>query len=296
MTCRTLGVASLLLLAPALLAAQGGDSTRESASPLLLEHRFTDSAGQVVVALERDVVYRARVTGPGTPAFQDSRRGGQSAFVVPVARGGDEQSRWFAVYPYETGAHTVRLSDLPPGATATLRVSRDVAETRRVRAKNEHLFAFGVLLGAGVHSGYRIDPNAGADPKGGTDWEACLLAEVADRVGACFGFGEQSFPGADFGVHWWFVEARGRIVSANVLGAYRTDLYAALRHSETEGVGTQNVNPELLSYGLYVTQHLSPGSRGWSLYGSWEHGRLGHTSETEKINTDRFMAGAAWLW
>ena len=289
---------SLLLVAPAMLAAQSGAPAPDSARVLLLEHRFgPDSAGNVVLTLERSIVYWAEVTGPGTLVFQPVARHGQPAFLVPIGAGAGDQPRRFEVYASRTGPHLVSLSDLPPGGTATLRLYRDVGLTRRIAERRDRAFAVGLVLGGGVHSGYRLDPTGGADPSGGRDLEGCLLAEAGDRLGTCLGVGRQSFPDAGFAVTWSFIEERVRLVSGRFLGGRRTDLGVALRYSQALAAGPRNLRAALLSFGLHVTQHLASEGRrrGSSVFVAWQHSQLGHAPETEKLDTDRFSAGVIWM-
>src|ERR1700730_336514 len=103
--------AGFLCVMGAPLAAQDEASVNDSTRVLLLEYRFgPDSAGNAVVALERGVVYRADLTGPGTPVFQPLRRSPRSAFVVPIEEGRTDEPRHFEVYAIQAGPHMVPLS------------------------------------------------------------------------------------------------------------------------------------------------------------------------------------------
>ena len=285
--------ASLLVVTPGLLAAQATSPTDDSALVLVVEHRFAGSSDQVLVSLERNVVYRLIVSGPGVPVFHAAHGGGQSAFVVPVGRDTSALVRRFEAYPYQTGEHAILLSDLPAGATTTLRLYRDVNETRRTRPL-EPVIAVGVQLGAGAHSGYRLDSAGVVSPKAGTDWEASILAVAGDRITLCVGFSEQSLPDAGFSVHWTFIQGSGRVVSAYLAGRHRTDLAVAVRYSGAKEVGPQQFSPHLTSFGLYLTQHLSEGSRGWSGYASWLLSRLSQSGRAT-LTTNRVMAGVTWV-
>lgn len=288
---------SLLLVGSSLLAAQERATARDSARVLLLEHRFgPDSAGSVVVSLERGVVYWVEVTGPGTPVFQPVRRRPRPAFLVPIGEGAGDQPRRFEVYAMQAGVHMVSLSDLPPGTAATLRLYWDVVETRRIAEKLDRQLAVGLLVAGGFHSGYRLDPIGGPDPQGGSDVEACMLVETGQTFGTCMGVGRQSFPDAGFAATWLFLEQRGRLVSGRFWGGRRTDLGAALRYSQALGAGPRRLSPGLLGVGLYVTQHFAAEGRrrGWRIVCAWQHGRLGDAPETERLDTDRFTAGLAW--
>jgi hypothetical protein len=289
--------ASLLLGTPALLAAQTDASPPDSGRVLLLEHRFgVDSAGSIVVTLERRVVYRAELTGPGTPVLQPLRSRPRPAFLVPIEQPFGTEPRRFEVYAMQAGPHTVTLADLPPGSVATLRLYQDVGESRRIAAKLDRELAVGVTVASGFHSGYRLDPTGGADPDGGTDVEGCLLAEVG-RFGTCLGVARQSFPDAGFSATWLFIEQQGRLASGHLLGARRTDLGAVLRFSHAPNAGPRRQNPSLLGFGLYVTQHLAPAGRrqGWRIQCAWQHGRLGNALETERLDSDRFTVGITWI-
>ncbi len=297
-------ITSLIMLMPSLVTAQSEGPVHDSALAAILQRRFTDSSDTETVTLQHKVVYLVEVRGPGTPVFRDPRRGGEDAFVLPIAPGEDTLLRRFHVYPYLTGAYILRLAAMPAGAIANLSLYRDSGETRRVVMQDIHFISVGVSVGAGVHSGYQIDPNLpsqvqpvpAGSPKGGTDWSASLIAEVGDRLSVGVGLEEQSFVGPIFSVHWGFAEGRVRLVSGHLLARHRTDLLVALRCSETSGVGPDQVNPTQLSYGLYVSQQLTEASRGWSAYLTWQHDHLNHTPESSQRSSDRFMGGVAWLW
>jgi hypothetical protein len=286
----------LLLVVPGLLAAQS-EGMRDSSRVLLLEHRFgSDSSNHVVVQLERGVVYRVEITGPGAPSLQPIKAGALAALLVPVGAATGDGPRQFQAYPYQAGPHAIRLSDVPSGSTAMLRLYRDAGFTRQSRERREHGLAFGVEVGAGIHSGYRLDPTGGANPRGGNDIEGCFLAQAGDLYGTCIGLGRQAFPDASYNVAWAFIEEQGRLVSVHLVGGRRTDLGATLRFSHALSAGPRSLSPSLLSIGLSVIQHLSTqGRRGVSVFCGWQHGRLGFAPETEKLDTDRFAAGVSWV-
>jgi hypothetical protein len=287
----------LLLASSSLLVAQEGAIGRDSARVLLLEHRFgPDSAGTIVVRLERRVAYWVEVTGPGTPEFEPIRRRPLAAFLVPIAEGQGDHPRRFELYAVQAGPHQVSLSDLPPGTSATLRLYRDVLETRRIAEKRDREFSVGLVVAVGFHSGYRLDPTGGANPAGGGDAEGCLVAETGNRFGTCIGVERQTFPDAGFTATWLFVEQRARLVSTSVVGR-RTDLGAALRYSQALSAGPRHLNPGLLGFGLYLRQYLEPDGhrRGSSIFCAWQHGRLGNAPETERVDTDRLRVGFTWM-
>ena len=116
-------------------------------------------------------------------------------------------------------------------------------------------------------------------------------------VDGCVGIGHQSFPDADYGVTWVFVEPRVRAISGRLFGGSLTDLTAAFRLSQAPQTGPRALTPVLLALGVYLTQHLSGDGRrrDWSLYTAWHHGRLGNVPETEMRNVDRITAGLLWV-
>jgi hypothetical protein len=280
--------------ARAQVVAGPGDGTRV----LVLEHRFgADEADSVAVALVRGVVYRAELTGAGTLLIVSRRRGGPSAFLVPVAGAAADAPRHFEVYAVQAGAHVVRVADVPPGTAVTLRLYQDVALGRRIAERRDRGTAIGLLVAGGIHSGYRLDPAGDPTPRGGRDAEGCLLIEPGDRLGTCVGAGRQSFPAESLSVTWAFIEGRVRLASTRLLFGWRTDLGVAARFSDALSSGPLNVSAALFSYGLQLTQHFSPQRwrRGWSLVVAWQHGRLGYAPETEFLTTDRVTAGVVWL-
>lgn len=288
----------VLLLTPPVLSAQDTAPAADSPQVLLLEHRFgTGSADSVVVTLEHRVMYWAEVTGPGTPAFQPLRRYGWSALVVPLDEGRDDRPRRFEVHPAASGPHLIALTDLAQGSAATLRVYRDEIETRRFAESHDRDFAVGLLLGIGVHTGYRLDPTGATDPVRGGDVEGCLMAQSGGGFGACIGVARQRLPDADLSVTWFFLEPRMRIVSGRLMGDLRTDLGAALRLGQAPETGPRHISPSLIAIGLHVTQHLAPGGRrrGWSVYAAWHHGWLGNIPEPTRRETNLFTAGLTWV-
>jgi hypothetical protein len=288
----------VLVATPSRSTAQVDAQARDSNRVLLLEHQFgPDSVEPVVVMLERKVVYWAEVTGADTLVVQPTRRRGRPAFLVPIASDSGPGFQRYEVYALQTGPHAITLSQRTPGTTATLRLYRDVAETRRIVQKLDRGVAFGFAFAAGVHTGYRLDPTGGANPRGGRDVEGCLMVETGDRFGTCFGFGRQSFPDAGYSATWLFFEERGRLVSHRTFGGRRADLGASLRFSHGLGVGPRTLTPGILGVGLYLTQRfaLEEHRRGWQVSFSWQHGWLGFAPETELLEVDRFTAGVAWV-
>jgi hypothetical protein len=294
-----LGVPAVLVAcAPLRLAAQAVAAPAASARNLLLEHRFgADSAERAVVTLKHGVVYRAEVEGTGTLVIEHMRRGAPPAFLVPIAGSDTGDRRSYEVYPVRGGEHVAFLSGLAPGAVATLRLYHDVALTREIEERHDRGVMIGFQVDAGRHSGYRLDPTGGADPRGGGDVEGCVLADAADRFGTCIGIGRQAFPDAGYSVTWAFAEERVRVVAGQLIAGRRTDLGVSVRFSRMFAAGPRNIRADLLSLGLYVTQHLAgDGMRhGWSVVAAWQHGRLGNAPETELLDTDRFTAGLAWI-
>jgi hypothetical protein len=298
-TLSGIGLSALLFAGvPHGLLAQAGAAPADSGRVLLLERRFgADTAERAVVTLERGIVYRVEVVGAGTPVIENRRRGAPPAFLVPAAGRAADSTRVFEAYAVRAGAHAVGLSGRLPGAQGTLRIYRDASLTRAIEARNDRGFAVGFQLAAGRHSGYRLDPTGGADPRGGSDVEGCLLAEAAGRFGTCLGIARQAFPDAGFSVTWAFLDERVRVVTGHLLADRRTDFGASVRYSVALAAGPRNLHAALLSLGLYVTQHLAArGPRhGWAIVAAWQHGRLGYATETELLDTDRFTAGLAWL-
>ena len=287
-----------VLVTASLLQGQGEATSRDSGRVLLFELQFSpDSTESVVAVLERGVVYWAELTGPGTLAFQPVRRRGRPAFLVPDTARANDHHRRFEVYAVHAGPHAVTVSERPPGSAAGLRLYRDVIETRRIVSKLDRQPAIGVVIGGGLHSGYRLHPTSGADADRGQDVEGCVLAETGGRFGTCLGVGRQTLPGEGLTATWIFIEQRGGLVSARWVGGRRTDLGASLRYGQVLSAGTWHRNPGLAAFGLYVTQHFPADGRrrGLSAFCAWQHGRLVNTVETERRDTDRFTVGLIWL-
>lgn len=286
---------TLLLVAP-VLAGQT-PPVSDSARVLLLEHHFpADSPSQAVATLRQHVVYWAYVTGPGTPAFQPEQTG-RAALVLLVDSTSMAGVRRFEVHAFRDGPHVVTMTDLPGGTAATLRLYQDVVETQRITENRERVVTLGALLAGGFHSGYRLDPTGGADPRGGADYEACLLLETGSRLSTCLGATRQMLPDAGYNVTWLFIEERARVATAALVGGRRTDFAVALRYSSAPTAGPRTLNPGMLGAGVYVIQHLSArGLRhGVRIVAGWQHGRLGNAPETEFLDTNRFTAGVIWV-
>lgn len=286
---------SLLLVVPSSAAAQR-DLERESGRLLRVEHRFGPDSATFVATLEKRVVYWVELNGPGTPRFQPAGRHSLAALVapIPVAAGNDVQR--FELFAFQAGPHTVTLQGLPAGSAATLRLYRDVVETRRINQRRDRQLGLSLVLGAGVHTGFRLDPTGGAHPRGGRDIEGCILAETGDWFGTCLGAAQLSFPDAGFSATWLFIEQRVRIWSGHPLGRGRTHLAGVVRYSQGLKAGPRKLDPALLAAGVHVIQYLATDGfrRGVGLYASVQYGRLGSAPETELLNTLRVTAGVAW--
>jgi tetratricopeptide (TPR) repeat protein len=260
----------------------------------ILEHRFgTDSSGPTV-DLKKGVVYWAELTGPGTPVLE-SVRGRDAAFIVPIEEGSTPAH--FQIYPRESGPHSVALVGRGSGSLATLRLYQDLSETNRIRDKRDRGVAIGFSFGGGRHTGLGIDSLGGAAPRGGVDWEGCVLLQSGDRFGTCAGAGRQTFPDADVTVGWLFLEERARLFSGDLFRGRTTDFGAVIRFSKAMGVGSRNVYPGLFGFGVLLTQHLASAGRrhGASLYWSWQHGQLHGAQHSKDRATDRFVVGMSWL-
>ncbi len=264
-----------------------------SGSPV--EHRFEGGApDSLVVELRDRVVYWAEVIGPGTPSFRPVHRYHGLPLIVPHE---DRESRRFEIHPGASDRYVVTLAGLSPGTFATLRLVLDEPATQRMAEQHEQDLAVGLMIGAGRHSAYRIDPTGGFDPRGGSDFEACMMVRTGGPIDGCLGVGRQTFPDADYDVTWLFVEPRVRLVSAHLFGGSLTDLTAGFRVAQAPETGPRSLDPVQLALGVYVTQHLSGDGRrrDWSIYTAWHHGRLGNTPETEMLNVDRITAGLLWV-
>jgi hypothetical protein len=286
-----------LVAAPPRIAAQPAATTRDTARVLVLEHRFgPDSAAPAVVDLRYRVVYVAVVSGPGTLVVEPVRPKGRGAFVSPEQPSAAAVERAFEVDPLESGPHRVLLQGLPAGDVATVRLYRDVAQTEHLAARRTATLSFGFRLGAGVHTGYRLDSLRGANPAAASDVEACFLAQVGDRFGTCLGAARQSLPEAGTFVTWLVAQEEVRIVSAHFFGRPRTDFGASLRYAMSLPPLSLGLNPTLWSGGLYVEQHFGVEGRwGWGAYAAWQHARVDGVPATTRLDSDRFVIGLSWV-
>jgi hypothetical protein len=284
--------ASALGFAPCVVGAQGG-APGDSSRALLLERQIHPDAADTVV-LKRGVVYQAELVGPGTPVFEPVAPRPRQALIVTMADGADG-SRRFEVYAMQSGPHAIRLSDAPPEAVATLRLYQDLAATRRVAERHDRGFAAGLLVGAGLHTGYGLDPRDATDHSGGGDIEACVLLEAGDRFGACIGGGRQSIPSAGYTVGWLFIEGRV-VIASRLLAGRRTELGATLRYAHGPIVGSPQVYPGLLGLGLFVRHHFAPVGRrrGLAVFWAWQHSRVISVPDVEGRSAERVTLGVTW--
>lgn len=298
MTSPRLLLLAALVAAPSRIAAQPADTTRDTARLLVLEHRFgPDSAAPVLVGLQDRVVYVAVVSGPGTPVAEPVRAKGRAAFVSPERPGATGAVREFEVDPLESGPHRLRLEGLPSGGTATVRLYRDVAQTDYVAARRTRALSFGFRLGAGVHTGYRLDSLRGANPGAASDFEGCFLAQAGDRFGTCLGVARQSLPELHAFITWAVAQEEVRIASAHLFGRPRTDFGASLRYAlGMPPVSLHALHPAMWSGGLYVEQHFAADGRwGWGAYAAWQHERVDGVAATTRLDSDRFQLGVSWV-
>ena len=273
-------------------AAAQNDLTRESRRVLVMEARVgPDSSAPVEVVLERRVVYWVELSEPAMPAFR-RRDGSTVAFVSPMPG----SSTSFEVFPRHSGTHVLTLTGHASGGSITARIYRDAAETERIAARRDRSLAVGVQVGAGAHTGYRLDPTGGADPSGGHDFEACLLAESGLPLGACIGLARQAFPDHGYTVTWLFLEPRVRVFAREWWGGRRIEIGGSVRFSAAFEVGPREYEPVQAALGVYVSQRLSAGGRrGLSIVGAFQFARLGGTVETEFLDSQRLTLGVAWL-
>lgn len=262
---------------------------------LLVERQLPgDSTAGVTVALVRRVVYWVEVSGPGRLSAIPARRG-RPAFIVPIDSGRDGAVQRFELYAPGAGTYDLRLSGAP-GTTSTLRLFVDAAQTADIAARRDRELSVGVYSAAGFHTGYRLDPTGGDPPRGGSDLEACLLAEFADRFGTCIGVLRQSFPDHGFSVAWLFIEERVRLVSTQGLGGKLVSGGVMLRLSRAGAAGSRGLSANQAGVGVYLRQRIgSLDRRGFSAVVSWMHGRQGGGVETEKLDTDRITIGLVWM-
>ncbi len=290
MPARSLGGLWLSCAVVSILAAQ---EPRKS-QVLLVERLFHADSERLTIALRRGVVYLVELSGSGTLIVEPERRA-RAPFFVPI---GDStiQPRRFELHAFVNAPHNVHLADLVSGDSTLLRIYADTAETQRITQKRDRAATVGLSLAGGTHSGYRLDPTGGVNPRGGVDLDACLLLEVGDRFGSCVGLNRQSFPDAHYIGSWLFLEERVRLISRNWLGSRTTDVGAVLRYSRGAHIGPRLLDPVWLGAGIQVTQRFSSEGRrrGWRAFLGWQHGRLGGAPETEFLYSDRFGVGLIW--
>jgi hypothetical protein len=262
---------------------------------VVLQHKFLGESDSAVVALRRRTVYRAELSGSDSLVI--APLGHRWAPLIVSTGFGPDGVRSFEVHPGTTGRYLMRVVGIRGDSGATLRIYGDRVETERLVLGRERNWNIGLGIGGGFHSGYRLDPTGGANPSGGGDLEGYLLIEGGFPVSVYLGVARQSFPDAEFVETWYFVEPRLRLLSRTLLGSSRTDLGVALRIAQGGEVGTREISPSQLGLGFYVNQHLAADGRrrGWSVFGAYQHARLGNVPETERRDTDRIFLGLTWI-
>jgi hypothetical protein len=257
-------------------------------------HFGPDSAKTSRLELEKETIYWAEVVGRGTPLVKPVR-GGREAFLVPVEDG--KAPPRFQIYPYHSGSYAVSLVDRDSAGIATLRLYRDVAETERVRKEQDGGVMVGLMLAGGAHSGLGLDSVAGPDPRGGSNYEACVLMQSSERFATCVGGARQYMPDEDEVVGWVFLEERARLFTLTPVGTHNTDVGVAVRLSKSLGIGSRGVYPGMLSFGVHLTQHLAGGGRrrGLSVVAAWQHGSLKGTHTSQDPVADQLVAGLIWI-
>ena len=141
-----------------------------------------------------------------------------------------------------SGPYVVRLAGLPPGAGAIVRLFGDSVTTRRASRRHDEGLAVGIALGAGAHSGYRLDPTGGEPPGGGGDVEGCVVAQSGTWFSACLGLARQRFPDADRTVTWYFIEPRVTLWSGSLAGSARTEVGVSLRIAQGGETRPRNIS------------------------------------------------------
>ncbi|HKT58516.1 MAG TPA: hypothetical protein VJQ46_00605 [Gemmatimonadales bacterium] len=284
----------VLGLAPLPLYAQGG-SMEDVTRVLLLEHTFTSAADSAVTELRKGVMYWAEVDGPGAPDIRSVRRYGHRALVVDTDTT-SSTARWFEVHVGQNGSYVVRLTQLSPGDTTTLKLYRDDPETRRLAELHDRDFTMGVFFGGGGHTGYRLEPSLD-DPGSGRQFEGGLITQTGGIFSALIGLSRHSLHDPDFAIPWFFLEPRVLLKSGHFLGRRRTDVTLTLRLAAAPESGPHHLPPNVWAPGITLTHHLSSEGRrrGLSLYAAWRHGWISNVPESQRNETNEFTAGLAWL-
>jgi hypothetical protein len=263
---------------------------------VLLDRRFMADADSAVIMLRKRAAYRVELLGSDSLVITPVDPHRWPPLIVPAGFGPDGV-RVFEIHPSTTGEHSVRVLGMRADSGAVLVIYGDRVETRRLAAGRERNWTIGLGIAGGFHSGYRLDPTGGADPGGGGDLEGYLLMEGGFPVSVYLGVARQSFPDAAFVETWYFVEPRLRLLSRTLLGASRTDFGVMLRLAQGGEIGDREISPSQLGAGIYINHHLAPDGRrrGWSIFGAYQHARLGNVPETERRDTDRVLAGLTWI-
>lgn len=267
--------------------------------PSLIERRLVaGDSGAGTLRLAARVLYWAELTGPGIPVVQGAgTRRLSPPVIVPV---GDQSSnhRRFEIHPRESGFYEVSVSGLASSDSTLIRFYRGVrghiGHSTQDDADN---FIIGVALRYGRHSGYRLDPTGGANPRGGSDAELGLLLSPAGRFETLLGLTSSALPDAGYHVTWGFFEEDARLLDGHLPGDRHASLRLGLRYSKGFSAGTRNLSPAELGIGANAVVVLTPGRTrgGVSLDLGWLHQRLGDAPETELLDADRFTLGLRWL-
>ncbi len=279
------------------LALPGRLAAQHRVASLIERHVARDDGGDTV-RLKGRTLYWAELTGPGTPVVEAESRVASPPLLVPV---GDQSAlhRRFEIHPYSSGLYRITVDGLAPGDSTLLRFYRGVRGRRGRDAvgEDDDRFAIGAAFSYGRHSGFRLDPTGGANPRGGADVEGALIFAPAGRFEMLLGVSSEALPDAGYHVTWGFAEGTYRIFARTMLGGRHADLRAALRYSKGFSAGTRSLSPALLGIGIDGVVVVTPGRErgGLSLDLGWMHERLGNAPETELLDSDRFSLGLRWI-
>ncbi len=208
------------------------------------------------------------------------------------------------------GVYEVRpIAGSGSGIATQLRLYRDIsASHRRTAILNKPGWEIGMEVAAGWHSGFGQFngqlPATAADPRAGSDVEACFSARNAPglpRASMCvLGIGYQSQVGAK-SILWIYTEPRVRILGKAARGRSNWELGALFRL----GIGSMDRStsaPAILAPGAYVARHIRTNEHGagWSVQTSYSHAtytgfplRVGATG-TGRPQSDRLTLGFGW--
>lgn len=280
------------LAAPSGTAAQVPDTVM---GDTLLAYREVTALRQdsLVLVLRRHGQYRVLLSQPLMSVVANPLKRGRQAFAAQVTPGQFAPYTILEVHPYSTGEYNLTVTGFATTDTVRFWLWADRGEELRSRERRDRQWGIGLLVGAGYHTGYRVQSIDPAAAKSSPDFEAGLLFGSSGILSGLIGVTHQARYSGAGNVFWVFAEPRVRAYHAKRPGL-PVDVDLAFRiargHVEVH-------DPSLLGIGAVVSRALNqrPGARGWRVGLSVMYARLGNVGASDDRTFLRGGLSLSWL-